>query len=208
MMNIIWVILIILSFFCAVAQNSIGALSQAVTAGGTDAITLVIKLAGALCFWNGIMAVAEKSGFTEIICRLLSPVIKLIFPHLDDKKAKNAISMNITANLLGLGSAATPLGIEAMKRLKAHSLCGETATDDMVRFVVINSAAVHLVPSTVALLRREYGSTSPVEIMLPALLTSLIALTGGLIMTKILEKPFKERTVCVRKSPFKKRGKI
>ena len=99
--------------------------------------------------------------------------------------------MNITANFLGLGNAATPLGLEAMKRLQSINPTPEKATNEMVRFVVINSAAIHLVPTTIALLRSEYGSAAPMEILAPALTTSIIALTIGIIATTLLEKVFK-----------------
>ncbi len=191
-MNYIWVVLIVFSFFCAVATGNMNALSSSVISGGTDAITLALKLVGIICFWNGLMAVAEKSGLTKLLCKALSPVLKILFPTLKDEKAKNAIAMNITANFLGLGNAATPFGLEAMNRLKKIECKGDTASDNMVRFVVINSAAIHLVPTTVALLRQEYGSKSPMDIIVPALITSLIALSCGVILTAILKKVFKE----------------
>ncbi|MBE6747678.1 MAG: spore maturation protein [Ruminococcaceae bacterium] len=191
MMNYIWVIITVFSFFCAIATDNMNTLSSAVISGGTEAITLVIKLSGIICFWNGLMAIAEKSGLTKIICNLLKPALKLLFPKLKDEKAKNAISMNITANLLGLGNAATPLGLEAMKRLQESSLKKDTATDEMVRFVVLNSAALHLVPTTVALLRHEFGSQNPMEILLPSVFTSLLSVSVGVLMTFILRKAFK-----------------
>ena len=191
MMNYIWVIITVFSFFCAIATDNMSTLSSAVISGGTEAITLVIKLSGIICFWNGLMAIAEKSGLTKIICNLLKPALKLLFPKLKDEKAKNAISMNITANLLGLGNAATPLGLEAMKRLQESSLKKDTASDEMVRFVVLNSAALHLVPTTVALLRHEYGSQNPMEILLPAIITSLLSVSVGVLTTFILRKAFK-----------------
>ena len=186
-MNYIFAAMIILSFFCAVFGGSIASLSGAVIACTADAVQLILRLAGMILFWSGLTAIAEKSGLTLIIGRLMSPVLRLLFPKLTDEKAKSAISMNITSNLLGLGNAATPLGIEAMKRLKAVSPCGDTASDDMIRFVVINSAAVHLVPSTVALLRQQHGSAAPTEILLPALINSVIALSGGILMTALLK---------------------
>lgn len=191
-MNYIWVALIVFSFFCAVATGNMNALSSSVISGGTDAITLALKLVGIICFWNGLMAVAEKSGLTKLLCKALSPVLKILFPTLKDEKTKNAIAMNITANFLGLGNAATPFGLEAMNRLKKIECKGDTASNNMVRFVVINSAAIHLVPTTVALLRQEYGSKSPADIIVPALITSLIALFCGVILTAILKKFFKE----------------
>ena len=95
--------------------------------------------------------------------------------------------MNITANFLGLGNAATPLGLEAMNRLQTLNKTPDTATDDMIKFVVINTAAIHLVPTTIALLRKEYGSASPTDTLVPALILSVIALSVGLIMTRIFK---------------------
>ena len=167
-------------------------LSSSVISSGTDAVALAIKLLGVICFWNGLMAIAQKSGLTELLCKALNPVLKIIFPELTDKKAKEAISMNMASNFLGLGNAATPLGLTAMKRLNEINGNKGFASDDAVRFVVINSAAIHLVPTTVALLRQEYGSASPMEILLPSLINSLTALNAGLILTVILKNFFKE----------------
>lgn len=190
-MNYLLPVMVIFSLFCAITTGKISELSSAVVTGGTDAITLAIKLTGVICLWNGLTATAQKSGLTALICKLLSPLLNLIFPKLKDKKAKEAIAMNITANFLGLGNAATPLGLEAMKRLQNINPTPEKATNDMVRFVVINSAAIHLVPTTIALLRSEYGSSAPMEILTPALATSVIALTMGLVTTNLLKKVFK-----------------
>ncbi len=190
-MNYLLPLMIIFSLFCAIATGKISELSNSIVTGGTDAISLVIKLTGVICLWNGLTAIAQKSGLTNLMCKLLSPVLNLLFPKLNDKRAKEAIAMNITANFLGLGNAATPLGLEAMKRMQELNPHHEKATNDMARFVVINSAAIHLVPTTIALLRAEYGSSSPMEILLPSLLTSVTALTIGVIMTKILSKVFK-----------------
>ena len=191
MMNYLLPIMVVFSLFCAIATEKISELSGAVVIGGTDAISLVIKLAGVICLWNGLTSIAQKSGLTSLICKLFAPLLNLLFPKLKDKKAKEAIAMNITANFLGLGNAATPLGLEAMKRLQNINPTPEKATNEMVRFVVINSAAIHLVPTTIALLRSEYGSSAPMEILAPALTTSVIALTTGIMATNIFKKVFK-----------------
>ena len=191
MMNYIWVIIIVFSFFSAIATKNMSMLSTSVISGGSDAITLIIKLTGVICFWNGIMAIAEKSGFTTLLCNLFQPVLKFLFPDVKDKKIKDAISMNITANLLGLGNAATPLGLEAMKRMQEHNLSKDTASDDMVKFVVINTAALHLIPTSIAFLRQNFGSKNPMEIMLPALITSILSLFVGITLTLLLKRFFK-----------------
>lgn len=191
MMNYVWVIMIAFSFFSAIATKNMNNLSSAVLSSSSSAVALAIKLMGIICFWNGLIQIAEKSGLTKKLCRLLYPVLKLLFPTLKDEEAREAIAMNITANLLGLDNAATPLGLKAMKRLKETSPLKDTADDNMVRFVVINTASLHIVSTTVALLRQDYGSKSPTEIIFPAILTSMIALSCGILMTVILKKVFK-----------------
>lgn len=190
-MNYIWPIMMIFSFFCAIATGSMENLSSSIISGGTDAITLAIKLIGVIALWNGLVNIAEKSGLTRSLCRLLTPLLNLLFPTLKDKEAREAIAMNMTANLLGLDNAATPLGIKAMKRLQALNGNRETASDHMIRFVVINTASLHLFSTTVALLRAEHGSNAPTEILLPALVTSIISLSVGILSTSVLKRFFK-----------------
>ncbi|MDD6146128.1 MAG: spore maturation protein A, partial [Oscillospiraceae bacterium] len=119
MMNYVFPILLVLSFAAAAVQGRMGELSAAVIQGGQDAVSLLLRLASMLCLWGGVMEIAEKSGITRMMAKLLSPLLKLIFPSLrKEKYAMEAISMNVTANILGLGNAATPLGLEAMRRLQ------------------------------------------------------------------------------------------
>ena len=190
-MNYVWPLMIFFSFISAIVTKNTGELSSATISSGTDAIGLVIKLAGIICLWNGLIRLAEKSGLTKSLCRLLSPVLKIIFPELKDKKSKELISMNMTANLLGLDNAATPLGLEAMKSLQERNEEKDRANNTMIKFVVLNTACLHIVPTTVALLRQQYGSSAPTEILLPALITSVCSLTLGLVMTVILKKVFR-----------------
>lgn len=190
-MNYIWPLMIALSFICAIFNGKMSSLSNAIIDSGTIAISLAIKLLGIVCLWNGLIKIAEKSGLTRALAKLLSPVLKILFPKLKDEEARQLISMNITANILGLDNAATPLGLKAMSRLSKLNNHSPTADDNMVRFVVINTASLHLISTTVAMLRNEYGSKSPTEIILPALITSAISLSCGLIMTTILKKVFK-----------------
>ncbi len=190
-MSYLWPIMAVFSFFAALATGNMGNLSSAVIDGGTNAIALAIKLTGIICLWNGFVNIAEKSGLTQKICKLLSPILKLLFPTLKDEEAKETIALNMTANLLGLDNAATPLGLKAMSRLQKLNHNPLTASDNMVRFVVINTASLHLVSTTIALLRGEYGSASPTEILLPALITSACSITAGILMTSILRRLFK-----------------
>lgn len=189
MMNILWPALILLSIFYAFLSQNTSALSDAVFSSLQDAVTLTLKMLGMLCFWSGMMQLAETSGLTKIIARALSPILRLLFPELrKDKDAQSAISMNITANLLGIGNAATPLGIEAMKRLKKHAPASDTASNAMVLFVVLNTASIKLIPTTVAMLRYENGSNAPMEIMPVSLFVSAVSCTVAILAAKLLER--------------------
>ena len=192
MINYIWAGMIIFSAISAFFGGNAQALSNAVISAASDAVNLCIRLGGTICLWGGLMAVAENSGLTAVICRLLSPFLKLIFPKMDMRgETARAISMNVTANLLGLGNAATPLGLEAMRRLQTENPSKEKASGDMVKFVVMNSAAFHLIPTTVAALRQDYGCKTPFDIMPASWISSAAALTVGLtaaiLMIKISE---------------------
>ena len=183
--------MIVFSFFCAIATGKMNDLSSAVVSSSADAVTLAVKLLGIICLWNGLIQIAEKSGLTRFLSKLLSPILKLLFPTLKDEEAKETIAMNITANILGLDNAATPLGLKAMNRLQKLNSNPLVADNNMVRFVVINTASLHLISTTVAFLRQEYGSIAPTEIILPSLLTSFFALCCGITMTYFLKKVFK-----------------
>ena len=140
------------------------------------------------------MEIAESAGITRAFSRILSPVLKLIFPRLKKEDyALEAVSMNITANVLGLGNAATPLGLEAMRRLQEINTDPLTASDEMVVFVVMNTAAMHIVPTTVATLRGQYGSQSPMAIMPASILTSFCALTVAITCAKLGNRLRKKR---------------
>ncbi len=192
MMNYIWTFLIVFSLISAIYYGNMGELSSGVINSGNTAVNLCISLLGTFCLWNGIMNVAEKSGLSKAFAKFLSPVLCRIFKGIKhDDKALLPISLNISSNLLGLSNAATPLGIEAMKRL-AESNKNKTEPDNnMVLFVVMNTAALRLIPTTVAALRAKHQSENPLEIILPSIITSVTALTIGILTAKIFERIFK-----------------
>lgn len=192
MMNYIWTFLIVFSLISAIYYGNMGELSSGVINSGNTAVNLCISLLGTFCLWNGIMNVAEKSGLSKVFAKFLSPVLCRIFKGIKhDDQALLPISLNISSNLLGLSNAATPLGIEAMKRL-AESNKNKTAPDNnMVLFVVMNTAALRLIPTTIAALRAKHQSENPLEIILPSIITSVTALTIGILTAKIFERIFK-----------------
>lgn len=187
MMNYVWAIMIVLSFILAFVTGRTGELSSAVIDGATEAFELLISIAGILCFWSGMMEIAKRSGLTDILARIFSPVLRLLFRDVKkDSDALRFMSLNISANLLGLGNAATPFGIKAMHELKKTSEKDSAATDSMVLFVVLNTASLQLFPTTVAAYRARYGSKSAFEIMPAVWITSALALIVGITVAKTL----------------------
>jgi len=187
LLNYIWGIMIVLSVICGFLTGKIGDVSNALITGADDGVKMTISLMGVMCFWSGIMNIAEKSGVTEIIAKILKPVTKILFPKLKDEKAINAIIMNMTANMLGLSNAATPLGLKAMKELNKYS-DGKTATDEMCMFIVINTASLQIIPATIIAMRQAAGSATPTDIIIPVWLCSIRVITVGVVTAKIFSK--------------------
>ena len=207
MMNYIWGAMVVFSFIAAAFSGNMQTLSDSVVNSGQDAINLVLKLTGMMCLWGGIMKIAEKSELTLVISKMFSPLFSVLYRNVDRKsKTAEAMSMNITANLLGLGNAATPLGLEAMRRMQEANPDKTKATDDMVVFVVMNSAAMRLIPTTVATLRTQFGSASPMEIMPATWVSTILSLTAGVLTAKIISRMMKKEISVVRLG--RKRGAV
>lgn len=186
-MGAVVIILCLMSIVFSIVFGKTAELSSAAVLGSSEAFELVLKLAGGLCFWSGLMRVAQKAGICDLISRLLRPLLKLIFPKLPPKStAAELISMNISANLLGLGNAATPFGIAAMKELSRLNLNRNVASDEMVCFAVINSSSIQLLPTTLCLLRASYGAKNPLDVLPAVICASILSLAVGLILAKIL----------------------
>ena len=184
-MNRFFFIAAVISIVFGVISENLSSVSSAVLKGSSDAAALLLKLLGSLCFWSGIMNVAEKSGLVKLICRLLRPLILLIFPGLEhEEKALGAVSMNLSANLLGIGNAATPFGIEAVNELKTLSK-SDFATKEMVCFVVMNTASLQLIPTTIAALRMENGVENPLDILPAVWFVSIFSLVLGIFAAKV-----------------------
>lgn len=187
LLNYIWAGMILVSVLCAAATGRMPQLSAAVLSGASDAVQLVISITGMMCAWTGLMKIADRGGLTEKLSSALHPVMRLLFPSLGKgSPASRAICMNVTANILGLGNAATPLGIAAMKELKKANPTA-TADNTMATFVVLNTASVQLIPTFMATLRAQYGSASPFDILPAVWVTSILALAVGIVTAKLLE---------------------
>ncbi len=189
MIKWIFGIMLIISAVLGAVQGNMSEVSSAALNSCVEAVELCIYLTGGMCMWGGVMRVAEKSGVTDVLAKLFKPLLKQLFKGLDTNgKAFHAICMNITANLLGLGNAATPLGLEAMKRLEEEEGENDVTSRNMVLFVVLNTASITLIPTTAASLRLKNGSAAPMEILPCVLITSACALTAGLVTAIILDK--------------------
>ena len=180
--------MIAVSFLFAAITGTLPALSEGILSSAGDAVQLLITISGMLCMWSGFMRIAKDCGLIEQLSRFFAPILRRLYPDVDpDSDAFRYISMNISANLLGLGNAATPLGISAMRELKKHSP-SDTATDSMVTFVLMNTASIQLIPTTVAALRKSYGAQSPFDILLCVWITSVTALSLALLSSKLLTR--------------------
>ena len=189
MLNYLWSGLIVISIICSIFLGNTQTLSKALIDSGASSIELILTMAGIMCLWSGIMKIAVESGFTTLISKLFSPLLRPLFPKLDkDSPAFQSITMNISANLLGLGNAATPFGLKAMEHLHTLNDKSDTASNEMVIFVVMNTASLQLLPTTLATLRQSYGSTAPFEIIVPVWLSSICSLAVALICAYTLNK--------------------
>lgn len=188
MMNWIWFILIAFSVVFGIFNGRINDVSQAAFKGAENAVSLFIVLLGCMCLWNGIMKIADAGGLTKVLAKLLSPITKKLFPDVKPQsEGMKAICMNIAANFLGLGNAATPFGLKAMSEMSKHAPDKKTATDSMAMFIVINTASLQLIPTTIAVIRLKYGSVNPFDILPCVWIASIVTLISGITMAKILE---------------------
>ena len=196
MMKWIFSGLILLSVVIGFARGDASAVSNAAVSACGEAVTLCLTLCGIICLWSGIMRAAQTSGLTELVAKALSPILRLIFHGISPKgEAMQYIILNMTANLLGLGNASTPFGIAAMKALDKEEKSVDRATDNMILFVVLNTASLQLIPTTVAALRLQHGSAAPMEILPAVWAVSVINAVLTVIAAKIMGAIAKRRRV-------------
>ena len=185
-MSWIWCGLIFLSCCCAVLTGQGGALAAAVPQGAQAGITLGISIGGSLCLWSGLGRVMEKAGITGLLAKVISPLLHRIFPSTkSDPALSGYLSGNICANFLGLGNAATPMGIQAVRRMgKGQAV----ASDEMCRLIVLNTASIQLIPANVAAVRSSLGCATPFDILPAVWITSLCSAGLGVLAAVILGK--------------------
>ncbi len=185
-MSLIWTGMVFCSILFSLWGDCVGAVSSAALEGAAAGIRLSLSLAGTLCLWTGLVKVMERAGLERQLARLLSPLLRRLYPNAArDEKTMGSICANVSANLLGLGNAATPLGIEATRRMKGGS---DTASDELCRFVVMNTASIQLLPTTVAAARGAAGASSPFDILPAVWVTSVCSVAAGLAAAFLLQR--------------------
>lgn len=184
--SIVWAMLIVISAGCSIAAGRGSEATAAFLDGAVKGVEVTIAMAGPICLWSGLGALMRKLGFLKSISRLLRPLLGRIYPSSrHDEELAQDLSANLSANLLGLGNAATPMGIQAVRRLQDPRHPG-VATDEMCRLVVMNTASVQLLPTTVAAVRASAGASSPFDILPCVWISSLCSVSAGLIMAFLL----------------------
>lgn len=189
MLNILWPIFIIISIIYSIFSGNIEYVSNSIFESTESAVNLTLTLIGTTCLWSGIIEIASNTKIMEILSKALKPIVRRLFPNLKpESKSYNSIIMNIIANLLGLGNAATPLGLKAMNELQKENDNKEELSDNMMMLIVLNTASLQIIPTTVLAIRNSLGSENPTQIIVPVWIATICAAIVGIIFTKIVIK--------------------
>lgn len=193
MLNKIWPFFITISIIFSFLFGNIDALNNSIFESTENAIKLSITLLGTMCMWCGIMKIAMNTKLIEIICKIINPIINKLFPEINkNKSTKKEISMNIIANILGLGNAATPLGLKAMDSMQKENKDKNKLSNSMMTFILLNTASLQLIPTTVLAIRNSLDSENCTKIIIPTWGAAIIAAITGIIAVKILIKKQKK----------------
>lgn len=188
MLNILWVIMIAGGIFFAAFHGTMGQITESFISSSTEAVNLCIFMLGVIGVWNGMMEIAVKSGLMKKIAKTMYPFIHWLFPDIPPRhKANEYIAANMAANILGLGWAATPAGLKAMRELQKLEEGGGRASDMMCAFLVLNISSLQLVPINIIAYRSQYGSVNPAAVVLPAICATMISTIAGIVFIKIME---------------------
>lgn len=206
MLNILWVIMIAGGIFFAAFHGTMGQITESFISSSTEAVNLCIFMLGVIGVWNGMMEIAVKSGLMKKIAKTMYPFIHWLFPDiLPRHKANEYIAANMAANILGLGWAATPAGLKAMRELQKLEEGGGRASDMMCAFLVLNISSLQLVPINMIAYRSQYGSVNPAAVVLPAICATMISTMAGIVFIKIMEITRYNGKKCNRKNKKKRR---
>lgn len=189
MLNILWPIFIIISFAYAIFSGNVDKLNESIFSSTSESVNLCISLLGTICLWNGIMQIANKTSIIDRLTNLLKPAMNFLFPELkQEKEIQKEISLNVIANILGLGNAATPLGLKAMKSMQKKNPKKDTLTNSMITFIVLNTASLQIIPTTVIAIRSTMNSKNPTSIVFPVWIATICAAIAGITATKLFIK--------------------
>ena len=191
MLNIIWPLFLIISFVYAIFNGRLEQVNTSVFEGTKSAVELCITLLGTMCLWNGIMKIACKTSIVKKLTKVFTPIMKKLFPDIKRQdKVHEEISMNIIANIMGLGNAATPLGLKAMKSMQKVNNDKKRLSNSMAIFIVLNTASIQIIPTTVIAIRSSLGSNNPTAMIVPIWIATICAATAAVCSAKILMKKF------------------
>lgn len=189
MLNKIWPFFIIISFIYAIYSGNIFNVSNAVFDSANQTVELCLTMFGTLCLWNGIMNIAVKTSLIEKLTKFLKPIISFIFPEIkNNPKITKEISMNMVANILGLGNASTPLGIKAMESMQKENKSKDKLSNSMAMFILVNTASLQIIPTTVISIRSSLGSQNPTKIILAVWIATIAAFVTAICVGKFLIK--------------------
>ncbi|HIS86561.1 MAG TPA: spore maturation protein [Candidatus Caccenecus avistercoris] len=189
MVNIIWAGLILIAIIYSLLTGEIDTINSGILTHATSGVNLILEMMPLIVLWTGIMKIAEKSGLLQVFARALNPILRRLFPSLPKNHlALGYIASNIGANMLGLGSAATPFGLKAMDELQKDNPKKDTATEAMITFLVLNTGGVTLIPTTVIALRLMHGSANPTEIIITSILATAVSSASGLILDYFIRR--------------------
>lgn len=188
-MNKIWIWIIIFSVVVGILNGESQAMTSCLFDSASSTVETCINVFGVMSLWAGIMKLAELSGFINKLQILVRPFMKILFPEVSkNSPALSLIAMNMTANLIGIGNIATPLGIKAMKELQDENPNKKKLSKPMMTFIILNTASIELIPSTVLALRTAFGSENPAEIVFPVLIASFVSAIAGVVLVRCLCK--------------------
>ncbi|MBP3255423.1 MAG: nucleoside recognition protein [Clostridia bacterium] len=186
MLNIIWPVFILISILYALFSGNIENLNDSIFESAKSSVELTITFFSTICLWTGIMKIAQKTKIIDYLSRILRPIINLLFPeYKDNEDVKQEISMNMIANILGLGNAATPLGLKVMKSMQKNNKNKKIVTNSMAMFIVINTASLQIIPTTVMAIRNSLNSENPTKIIIPVWFATISAFIAVIIVTKL-----------------------
>ena len=189
MVNYIWIFLILIGIFFSLLTGNFDTINNSILTNGKEGFDIVISILPIIVLWTGIMKIAEDSGLLKKFANFVQPILSRLFPTVPkDNPALGYIASNIAANMLGLGSAATPFGLKAMKELQKINKEKDTASVAMITFLVLNTAGVTIVPTTVLALRIAHNSANPSEIIIPGVIATFCSSLGGLLLDYFIRR--------------------